>query len=84
MEIFMANHYDEILKSMNREKLEELKKKTENGELSEMLNSIDTDKAEKMMKDFGLAEKAKYADIGKLIKEVQSNPTLLEKLKSLF
>lgn len=67
----MANNLDGILKSMNRTKLEELKKKAENGELAQMLDSVDTNKAEKMIADLGLAEKTKNVDLGKLMNEVK-------------
>ncbi len=80
----MANNLDGILKSMNRTKLEELKKKAENGELARMLDSVDTNKAEKMIADLGLAEKTKNVDLGKLMNEVKKNPDILKELKKLF
>ncbi|MFR8975523.1 MAG: hypothetical protein ACLVG9_05950 [Eubacteriales bacterium] len=80
----MANNLDGILKSMNRTKLEELKKKAENGELAQMLDSVDTNKAEKMIADLGLAEKTKNVDLGKLMNEVKKNPDILKELKKLF
>ena len=80
----MANNLDGILKAMNRTKLEELKKKAENGELSRMLNSVDTEKAKQMISDLGLADKTKNVDLGKLIKEFKKNPDVLKELKKLF
>ena len=80
----MANNLDGLLKSMNRTKLEELKKKAENGELAQMLDSVDTNKAEKMIADLGLAEKTKNVDLGKLMNEVKKNPDILKELKKLF
>ncbi len=80
----MENNLDGILKSMNRTKLEELKKKAENGELAQMLDSVDTNKAEKMIADLGLAEKTKNVDLGKLMNEVKKNPDILKELKKLF
>jgi len=80
----LANNLDGILKSMNRTKLEELKKKAENGELAQMLDSVDTNKAEKMIADLGLAEKTKNVDLGKLMNEVKKNPDILKELKKLF
>ena len=80
----MANNLDGILKSMNRTKLEELKKKAENGELAQLLDSVDTNKAEKMIADLGLAEKTKNVDLGKLMNEVKKNPDILKELKKLF
>lgn len=80
----MANNLDGILKAMNRTKLEELKKKAENGELSRMLNSVDTEKAKQMISDLGLSDKTKNVDLGKLIKEVKKNPDVLKELKKLF
>ena len=62
----MANNLDGILKSMNRTKLEELKKKAENGELAQMLDSVDTNKAEKMIADLGLCRKNKKRRFGKI------------------
>ena len=80
----MANNLDGILKAMNRTKLEELKKKAENGELSRMLNSVDTEKAKQMISDLGLSDKTKNVNLGKLIKEVKKNPDVLKELKKLF
>lgn len=80
----MANNLDGILKAMNRTKLEELKKKAENGELSRMLDSVDTEKAKQMISDLGLADKTKNVDLGKLINEVKKNPDVLKELKKLF
>ena len=80
----MANNLDGILKSMTRTKLEELKKKAENGELAQMLDSVDTNKAEKMIADLGLSEKTKNVDLGKLMNEVKKNPDILKELKKLF
>lgn len=80
----MANNLDALLKSINKAKLEELKKKAENGELAQMLDNVDTKKAEQMISDFGLAEKTKNVDLGKLMREVKKNPDLLKELKKLF
>lgn len=80
----MSNSLDSLLKSVNREKLAELKKKAENGELSDMLGSVDQKKAEQMISDLGLSEKAKNVDLGKLISQVKQNPDLIKELKKLF
>lgn len=80
----MANSLDGLLKSINKAKLEELKKKAENGELKQMLDSVDTKKAEQMISDMGLAEKTKNVDLGKLMNEVKKNPDILKELKKLF
>lgn len=80
----MSNNSDEILKSLNRTKLEEMKKKAENGELAQMLDSVDTNKAKQMIADLGLAEKAKNINLEKLMNEVKSNPDILNKLKKMF
>ncbi len=80
----MANNLDDVLKAVNRTKLEELKKKADNGELAQMLESVDTKKAEQMIQDLGLAEKTKNVDLGKLLGEVKKNPNILKELKKLF
>ena len=49
-----------------------------------MLDSVDTNKAEKMIADLGLAEKTKNVDLGKLMNEVKKNPDILKELKKLF
>lgn len=52
--------------------------------LNELLKSLDKEKAEKMIKDLGLSEKAKDIDLGKILGEVKKNPEIIEKLKNLF
>ena len=69
---------------MNRTKLEELKKKAENGELAQMLDSVDTNKAEKMIADLGLSEKTKNVDLGKLMNEVKKKTENLKVKKKIF
>ncbi len=80
----MAMSLDSILKSINKSKLEELKKKAENGELSQMLSSIDTEKANHMIREFGLEEQAKKLDLEKLVQEVKKNPQMIETLKKML
>lgn len=77
----MSINVEELLKSFNKEKLENTIKK---GDLNDALKSVDKEKAEKMINDLGLSEQAKNLDIGKILGEVKKNPEILEKLKSLF
>lgn len=78
----MSNSLENILKSLNKEKVEALKKKAENGGLSELMQSVDPEKAKKMIADMGLSEKVKDIDISKLIETVKQNPELLRNLKN--
>ena len=48
------------------------------------IESLDKEKAEKMIKDLGLSEQAKNMDLGKILGEVKKNPEIIEKLKNLF
>jgi len=80
----MSNQLDGLFQSIDKEKLNELKKKAKSGELSNMLDAVDAKKAEKMIEDFGLKEQVKNVDLAKLIRDVKKNPDVLEKLKKLF
>ncbi len=80
----MSNSLNDLLKSINKEKLAELKKKAENGDLSQMLGAVDTEKAQQMIKQMGLEEKAKNVDLGKLLQEIQKNPDVLNTLKKML
>ena len=80
----MAISLDNLLKSVNKSKLSQLKEKVENGELSQMLGSIDTEKANSMIREFGLEEQAKKLDLEKLIQEVKKNPQMIETLKKML
>ncbi len=80
----MSNSLGDMLKSVNKEKLAELMKKAEQGEFSQMLDAIDTEKAQQMIKQMGLEEKTKNVDFGKLLSEVQKNPDILNALKKMF
>ncbi len=80
----MSNSLNDLLKSINKEKLAELKKKAEKGELSQMLGAVDTEKAQQMIKQMGLEEKTKNIDFGKLVQEIQKNPDVLNTLKKML
>ena len=80
----MSNSISDVLKSVNKEKLAELKKKVDNGELKDMLGAVDTEKAKQMIKEFGLSEQAKNVDLGNLIERVKQNPDMIKELKKLF
>ncbi len=80
----MEKNLDALLKSVSKAKISDFMKKAERGELSDILDTVDTEKAQKMIDDFGLSEKTKNADLGKLLNEVKQNPAILEKLKKLF
>ena len=80
----MSNSLGDMLKSVNKEKLAELMKKAEQGEFSQMLDAIDTEKAQQMIKQMGLEEKTKNVDVGKLLSQVQKNPDILNALKKMF
>ncbi len=80
----MANVLESLLKSVNREKLEEIKKKAENGELGEMLSQVDKQKAEQMIKSFGLSEQTKNVDLEKVLEQAKKNPELLKNLKNML
>lgn len=80
----MENSLNDMLKSVNKEKLAELKKKAEKGELSQMLGAVDTEKAQQMIKQMGLEEKTKNVDLGKLLQEIQKNPDVLNTLKKML
>lgn len=80
----MANSLNDLLKSVNKEKLAELKKKAEKGELSQMLGAVDTEKAQQMIKQMGLEEQTKNIDLGKLVQEIQKNPEVLNTLKKML
>ncbi len=80
----MSNQINDILKSVDKKKLEELKQKAENGQLKDMLASVDKEKAKQMITEFGLSEQAKKVDLEKLIAQVKQNPEILKKIKKLF
>ncbi len=80
----MANVLESLLKTVNREKLEEIKKKAENGELSEMLSQVDKQKAEQMIKSFGLSEQTKNVDLDQVLAQAKKNPELLKNLKNML
>ena len=77
----MSINLEELLKSLNKEKLNDTIKK---GNLDDALKSVDKEKAEKMINDLGLSEQARNLDLGKILGEVKKNPEILEKLKNLF
>lgn len=77
----MANPLETLLKSVNKEKLEELKKKAERGELADMLKTVDKEKAEKLFSQMHLEDAIKKADIAKVLDAVKQNPELLRELK---
>lgn len=79
--IYLANVMENLLKSLNKEKIEELKKKAESGNLQDVLQKVDADKAKKMLSQLGLADKVSGEDIAKVVEQVQQNPDLLESLK---
>lgn len=80
----MAKSLEEILKSVNQEKLDDVKSKMEKGDLTNILESIDVDKAQKMITDMGLSEKTKNVNLTKLISEIKKNPDIVKELKKLF
>lgn len=77
----MSKNLNEILKSLNKGKVQDLIKKAENGGLSDLLNSIDKEKAEKLISQMGLSDKIKNTDIEKAINDVKNNPEIIDKIK---
>ena len=77
----MSKNLNEILKSLNKSKVQDLIKKAENGGLSDLLNSIDKEKAEKLISQMGLSDKIKNSDIEKAINDAKNNPEIIDKIK---
>ena len=77
----MSKNLNEILKSLNKSKVQDLIKKAENGGLSDLLNSIDKEKAEKLISQMGLSDKIKNSDIEKVINDAKNNPEIIDKIK---
>ncbi len=77
----MSKNLNEILKSLNKSKVQDLIKKAENGGLSDLLNSIDKEKAEKLISQMGLSDKIKNTDIEKAINDAKNNPEIIDKIK---
>ena len=77
----MANAWEKILNSISKEKLEELKKKAEQGDLGDMLKSVDKEKAEKLLSQMGWSDMVKSSDISKALDAIKQNPELLQQLK---
>lgn len=77
----MSKNLNEILKSLNKSKVQDLIKKAENGGLSDLLNSIDKEKAEKLISQMGLSDKIKNTDIEKVINDAKNNPEIIDKIK---
>lgn len=76
----MAN-LEDILKSIDKEKVEKLKRKLEKGNLADMLTSVDTDKAKQVIEKLNLTEQIKNVDLGKFVEEVKKNPKMIDELK---
>lgn len=79
--IYLANVIENLLKSLNKEKLEEFQKKAESGNLQDVLQKVDTAKAKEMISRLGLADKVSGEDISKVLEQIQQNPSVLETLK---
>ena len=77
----MSKNLNDILKSLNKSKVQDLIKKAENGGLSDLLNSIDKEKAEKLISQMGLSDKIKNSDIEKVINDAKNNPEIIDKIK---
>ncbi len=77
----MSKNLNDFLKSLNKGKVQDLIKKAENGGLSDLLNSIDKEKAEKLISQMGLSDKIKNADIEKAINDAKNNPEIIDKIK---
>ncbi len=77
----MSKNLNEILKSLNKSKVQDLIKKAENGGLSDLLSSIDKEKAEKLISQMGLSDKIKNTDIEKAINDAKNNPEIIDKIK---
>ena len=77
----MSKNLNDFLKSLNKGKVQDLIKKAENGGLSDLLNSIDKEKAEKLISQMGLSDKIKNSDIEKAINDAKNNPEIIDKIK---
>lgn len=76
----MAN-LEDVLKSIDKEKVEKLKRKLDQGNLTDMLASVDADKAKKVIEKLNLSEQLKNVDLGKFVDEVKKNPGMIDELK---
>ena len=78
----MANIPDNFMQFCNKDALNELKKKAESGELSDMVRSADSAKVAKMLETLGLQDKIKQKDIDAVIRKVKQNPNFVQDLKN--
>ena len=78
----MANISDILNQLCGKDAMEILKKKAENGELSDMLKSADSAKVQKTLENLGLHGKIKQSDIDAALHKAKQNPDFLKNLKN--
>ncbi len=76
----MPNSLNHFLKSINKETLAEIKKKASDGTLLDLLQNIDSEKAEKLIAQLGLTSQVKNIDLDKLINDAKQNPKFAEEM----
>ncbi len=78
----MANISDILNQLGGKNAMDTLKKKAENGELSDILKSADSLKVQQMLKSLGLQDNIKQSDIDAVLDKVKENPDLIQNLKN--
>ena len=80
----MANAWENLWKSVDKEKVEVLKRKLEQGNIQELLKNVDSQKAEQLLAQFGMNDKVPNGDVMRLLEMLKQNPALLRELRKLF
>ena len=76
----MPNSLSNFLKSVNKETLAEIKKKASDGTLADLLQNVDSEKAEKLIAQLGLTNQVKNLDLNQLIENAKNNQKIAEEM----
>ena len=76
----MPNSLSNFLKSVNKETLSEIKKKASAGSLADLLQNVDSEKAEKLIAQLGLTNQVKNIDLNQLIENAKNNQKIAEEI----